>query len=244
MRLLLLFAFPREVREVLRSAGRRERIDGFPFTAFRILHPSHNLIAADTGLGVENSARVCRHLVRLERPDAVLSLGYCGALSPEASVGDLIWGTDVCLIDGQTIKTLTLREDRGLLEKLSLSLPLRAGTILTMRYWMKKGEIAKFVTPSMSLPVCDMETFATAWLCSQENLPFYALRAVSDGAGTDLAFDPWKVCDNKGTYRIARALRFFLTRPRLLSHAMELRRNSRMASRRLDMAVNSLLQIL
>ena len=228
----------------MRAAGRRERIDGLPFRAFRILHSSHTLIAADTGLGVENSTRVFLHLVRLERPDAVLSLGYCGALSPDASIGDLIWGSHLYLLDGQRKESLSLHDDRNLLEKLSPSLPIRAGTILTMRNWMRKGEITRFLTPGMNLPVCDMETFAMARLCSRENLPFYAVRAVSDEAGRDLAFDPWKVCDKKGTYRVARALGFFLIRPRLLGHAMELRRNSKIASHNLSLAVSALLRIL
>jgi adenosylhomocysteine nucleosidase len=244
MKLLLLYAFPREVRDILRLIGRRERIDGLPFSAFSVAHPSHALTAAETGLGAGNAARVLLHMVRVDRPDRVISLGYCGGLSPDAAVGDVIWASEVCLVEGQQVESLSLPHDRKLLEKLSMRTPLRAGTFLTTKEWTKKQELARHVTPGMTLPVCDMETFGLARLCHEQKLPFLALRAVSDGADTDLAFDPWSVCDGNGTYRTTRALKFFLTRPRLLIHAMDLRRNSKIASRNLAHAVNGLLRLL
>jgi hypothetical protein len=89
-----------------------------------------------------------------------------------------------------------------------------------------------------------METFGLARLSLDHKLPFFAVRAVSDGADLDLAFNPRSVCDSEGTYRLTRALRLFLTRPRLLAHALALRRNSKIASHNLARATSALLQIL
>ncbi len=228
----------------MRMLGRTERIDGLPFKTFRVSDPSQKLTMVETGMGVGNAARVLLHLLQADRPDAVLSLGYCGALSPEASVGDVVWASSVCLIDGQKIETLSLPDKRELLEKLSLRFPVRAGTFITMKEWMKKRDIVPFVVPGMVLPVCDMETFGLARLCDSHKLPFLALRAVSDGADKDLPFDPWSVCDRSGIYSAARAMRFFLTRPHLLSHAIELYRNSKIASSSLAQAVSALIRLM
>ncbi len=119
---------------------------------------------AETGVGIENATRVFLRMLQAGRFDAVISLGYCGALSHDASVGDLIWASRVHLIEGERVETLTLPDDRKLLETLSLRLPIRAGTFLTLKEWMKKRELVRFVSPGMTLPVCDMETFGLARL--------------------------------------------------------------------------------
>ncbi len=243
MRLLFLAAFPREIGEAVRTMGRSERIRGLPFRAFCVRNPTHVLTVAETGMGIENATRAFLRMLQAGRYDAVVSLGYCGALSHDASVGDLIWASRVCLIEGERVETLALPDERKLLETLSLRLPIRAGTFLTLKGWMKKQELARFVAPGMTLPVCEMETFGLARLSLRHKLPFFAVRAVSDGADVDLAFDPREVCDNAGTYRLTRALRLFLFRPHLLSHALQLCRNSRIASTNLARAASALLQV-
>jgi nucleoside phosphorylase len=228
----------------MRMMGSGARIHGFPFRAFCVRHPTHVLTVAETGLGVDNAARVFLHMLQAGRFDAVISLGYCGALSHDASVGDLIWASRINLIEGERVETLILPDNRKLLETLSLRLPIRAGTFLTLKAWMKKQQLVRFVAPDMTLPVCEMETFALARVSFEHKLPFFAVRAVSDGADVDLAFNPQEVCDNAGTYRLTRALKLFLTRPHLLAHALSLRRNSKIASTNLARAASALLQLL
>ncbi len=244
MRILLFAAFPREFREAVRLIGRGTRIHGLPFRAHSVRLPAHTLTICETGMGVENAGRVFQHMLQAGTFDAAVSLGYCGALSHDASVGDLVWASKVRLIEGERSETLVLPDNGKLLETLSLSLPLRAGTFLTLKEWMKKRELRRFVDPGMTLPVCEMETFELARLSLRHNLTFFAVRAVSDASDVDLPFDPWRVCDSTGTYRPGRAFRLFLTRPRLLRHAMALRRDSSVASRSLAQAVSALLRVL
>lgn len=244
MKLLLLSAFPREIRKAVRMIGRGEKIDGLPFKAFSVHHPSHTLTVAETGMGYDNAMRVFLRLLQVERPDAVISLGYCGALSHDALIGDLIWASMVCLIEGQRVDALSLPDDLNLLQRLSLSLPIRPGTFFTMKDWMKKHELANFIAPHTQLPVCDMETFGLARLSISHQLPFIAIRAVTDGADMDLPSGIMNVCDKDGVYRLSLALKFFLARPHLIPHAIELGHTSRIASHSLSRAVSTLLQLI
>ncbi|MGD0228812.1 MAG: hypothetical protein ABSC19_00450 [Syntrophorhabdales bacterium] len=244
MRLVLFSALSREVRETTRMLGGRTRLQGLPFRAFCVRHPSHSLTFAETGMGIESATRVFLHMLQRDRPDAAISLGYCGSLSPDASIGDLIWASKVCLVEGRGVETLALDDALGVLGTLSSRLPIRAGTFLTLNRWRKKHELVRTIPQGMPLPVCDMETFGLARLSVDHGLPFFAIRAVSDASGEDIPFDPWSVCDSSGTYRLYRALGLFLSRPHLLAHAIKLRRNSKIASRNLALAVSALLQIL
>ena len=177
-------------------------------------------------------------------PDIVLCMGYCGALSPEASTGDVIWASKTCLVEGQRLESLSLPGSPGLFKKLVRCLPVRDGTFITMKEWMKKRDLINLVPPRMTLPVCDMETFALAHLCRGYKLPFYSIRAVTDGAHRDLPFDPRSVCDDKGIYSVTRALKLFAARPHLLLPGIELFRNSKIASRNLSRALAALFEVI
>ena len=93
--------------------GRRARIHGLPFRAFCVRHPTHTLTVAETGMGIENATRVFLAMLQASRFDAAISLGYCGALSHDASVGNLIWASRVCLIEGERIETLILPDEQS-----------------------------------------------------------------------------------------------------------------------------------
>ena len=244
MRLLILFAFPREVRETLRTIGRARRVNAYPFRAFLVHQPTHLITVAETGLGIDNARRVLLHLVQREAPDGVISIGYCGALTADVSVGEVILASRICGIEGGKIENISLSDDTDIYGRLSSHLALRAGTFLTMKEWIRKRDLVPLLTRDMLVPVCDMETYGLALLCRERTIPFIGLRAVSDGADQDIAFDPWSVCDTSGTYRLTRAAKLFLGRPHLLTHARDLHRNARIASRNLAHAINSLLHLL
>lgn len=244
MRLLILYAVPREIAFAARLLGQKERLSGTPYPIFRFRHPVHTVLAAETGVGVLNAGRLFLRLIEAEKPDAAVSLGYCGALTPDADIGDLVWASRVCLIKSGHVDTLSLPDPGGLLGLIQGRLSLRAGTFFTLAGPMKKKEIVPFVPDGTPLPVCDMETFALAQHAAAAKLPFFAVRSVSDRHDEDIAFDPQAVCDRFGIYKPYLAVRLFLTRPGLLAQAYRLGRTSKVASRSLALALDALLRSL
>ncbi len=219
MNLFILSAFLRETGETVRALGPRRRLRGLPYRAFRVDHPTHVLTFAETGMGAANASGVLARMLDVERPDGVISLGYCGALRPGVLVGDLVWASRVCLANGRETETLDLGHASGLGEALSSRLPLQSGTFFTLDRWMRKQDLVRLLPPAAPLPVCDMETYGLARLSAARQVPFFAIRAVSDAAGDEIPFDPWCICDSRGVYRPLKAVRLFLSRPGLLAHA-------------------------
>jgi hypothetical protein len=70
------------------------------------------------------------------------------------------------------------------------------------------------------------------------------MRAISDGAYDEVPFDPACLCAASGKYNVLRAVRFFLTHPRLLPGLPKYRRTSAVAARNLTRAVEHLLHLL
>jgi adenosylhomocysteine nucleosidase len=195
-------------------------------------------------MGMDNAARVFEDATEISRPDAVISLGYCGGLLPGVDVGDLVWASAVFLIDASKTEALPLPGHDMVFDRLSSSVPIRRGTFFTLGRWMTKAEILTRVPEGTDLPVCDMETYAIARLALERRLPFFALRAVSDDCCDEVGFDPLAVCDASGTFSLSRSLLFFGSRPHLVARAMKLGRGSAVASRSISRATEVLLQML
>jgi hypothetical protein len=108
---------------------------------------------------------------------------------------------------------------------------------------MKKSEIKKAL-PRLPLPVCDMETFPLAKLSMRKGLPFFAIRSITDRADEEIPLELLDVSDESGQYKLSRALRLILSRPKLISEIAKLGRNSRIASNSLWHAVKTLVETL
>ena len=240
----MLYAVPREFRAAARLLGRKTRLSGLPFRTLRFRHPAHTVLAAETGVGVESAGRVFLRIMESEKFDAAVSIGYCGALTPDADIGDLLWASRVCLVHSCRLETLSLPDPGGLFKSLSHSLPIRPAVFFTLAGPMMKREVVPLVAAGTPLPVCDMETFALAKHSVAAGLPFIAIRSVSDRHDEDIPFDPRAVCDASGTYSPYRAVRLFLSRPGLLPAALRLGRSSKRASRSLAQAMDALLKAL
>ena len=244
MKLLLFYAFPQEVREIVRIIIPKKKIDGLPFRAVLLSHPLHEVIMVETGLGVDNAERVFLRIIEEGSAEVVISLGFCGALDAHARLGDVICASKSCLAHEGKLESLSLPDNLDLIGKISPDVSLRPGTFITMKKWERKQDLSTLLTPEMTLPVCDMETYPLARLCESNGISFIAIRAVSDEAHQDLPFDPGSVCGENGIYSPARALSFLLRRPDHLVHSIGLFRNSRIASRSLGRAVSALLHVL
>ena len=240
----MLYAVPREFGAAARLLGGKTRLSGLPFRTLRFRHPAHTVLPVETGVGVESAGRVFLRIIESEKVDGAVSIGYCGALTPDADIGDLLWASRVCLVRCGRLETLSLSDPGGLLASLSRSLPIRPAVFFTLPEPMKKREVVPLVPAGTPLPVCDMETFALAQHSAAAGLPFFAIRSVSDRHDEDIPFDPRAVCNASGIYSPYRAARLFISRPGLLPAALRLGRSSKRASRSLAQALDALLKAL
>ncbi len=245
MKILICSALPREIRSAIRLiAGMRLPVyHNRVSICFSTRCGNHQVALVETGIGMEQSGRVLDRAITTVGPEVVLSLGFCGGLTPRVSVGDVLWASAVSLVtsDG-VVSTITL----GPMPALSrfTSVDVRSGTFFTLEKGMKKSTALRLIDDSLPRPVCDMETHALAAASRKRGTPFFALRAVSDAAEDDIRFDPGLVCDASGFYSPMRAIAFFLSHPTLIGHATKLRQSSQIASRNLALAVESLLPML
>lgn len=256
MRVAIFSAFPQEIKQIVKNFKPEESFKRHPLTLFFTEYSSKEIIIVQTGMGTRNAEAAIKYVLVEHSPDFVLSIGFGGALYNGASAGDLICADRVFFIPENVLKKpMTLFNYRELLSqeipnfreivsKLSKKVSMCEGCIFTFERYMKKSEIKKNLSKELSFPVCDMETFSLAKLSIEQGLPFFALRSITDLADEDLPPEFLRVTDESGGYRVPRALKLILSKPKLIKNIIKTGRASAIASNNLWHFVKAMIEII
>jgi adenosylhomocysteine nucleosidase len=169
-----------------------------------------------TGVGRAAAGRVAEVACRLPAR-LVIAAGFCGGLDGRLAVGDVIAPIEVCDEAGGRWACHPLP---GLTQ---------AGRLLTASRIIGEPTEKRDIGRRFAADAVDMETAAVAEVCAARGVPFAAVRAVSDAAGTALSprlagllaggrVSPWK------------AAGAVLRQPSLLAEFRRLARDTRAAA--------------
>lgn len=206
--LLVTFAVPHESRFFRRTAAA---------TSVRILH---------TGIGESSATDSLRKALQGDRPTAVLSTGFAGALDPSLQVGDLI---------ADTISSPDLL--RGLAPS------IRRGLIHTTTHPVDTPALKANLHAETSAHAVDMETRAIAAECARAAIPLLVLRAISDAA-TDPLPVPLDIAWNlqRQTPRPFRLATYLALHPGQIVPFLTFLQNTNTASKGLAIAISEIAQ--
>jgi len=151
-------------------------------------------------------------LVNRRGADGVISTGYCGALDPSLSVGDIV-------VSGQPPATQKA---------------FRPGRVHSShRVVVTVGEKRELYNSTGAVAV-DMEAAAVEEKAAQWKLPFHCIRVVSDTAGEDLPLDFNRFLDAGGRFSLARIATQAVIHPfTVLPALLRLNKNCRSAGKQL-----------
>ncbi len=218
--MIAVFAAMRlEVEPFLRrlDGQERRRVGAFPITTGRC--GGQALLVCCTGVG-PRAGEAAAAVLDAYAPEAVLSVGLGGALSPECRVGDIVLGEWVHRgepgASGQR-QQRAVRSDARLLERAQRGAEgggLRhwTGGSLTVTRLVGEREHKAALRLVSGLDVVEMESYWVGRAARKAGVPFLAVRAISDGADERL---PEIASDvgPQGELRVTQVLRFALSRP-------------------------------
>ncbi len=211
---------------------------------YRATYLSHEIMIVATGIGIRNAEEALTWVLDAFDPDFLFSIGFAGALYEGARIGDLVMATSVSLISGNAIKASQIPGERGLYERLGGRGNIRAGSFFTLERLMEKKAVRPFLPSDAAFPVCEMETFPLAVLARQRQLPFLAVRSITDRADEEIPPELLQVTDRSGRYQLMRAAGLLLRKPRLIPTAVKLAMRSGKASKNLWHAFDALARVL
>jgi nucleoside phosphorylase len=240
----ILFALPREADGFLREFPPQQRIADAPCWA-RFCGPAWlSVLVLQTGMG---QARVEKALAWLAgeprfggvtcKPKLVLSAGFAGGLADNLQVGDLVVATEVCSQTDVGLATTWPGELSGQWQPF----PHR-GRILTTSAPVASVEQKTALASHYSALAVDMESAVVARWCQRRQIPFGAIRVISDDARTSFSPELQALLAN-GQPSYLHLAAAAVRSPRLLKELSRLARQTRIAARQLGKALGELLTL-
>ena len=157
------------------------------------------VIAAKCGIGKVFAAVCAQTMITRFSPDCIINTGVAGALNPALHITDIVIGEKTVQHDMDTsaigdpvglvsgINVIFFESDKAVAEAIKKSADELGynninGTIASGDRFVADKETKAKIVSDFGADACDMESAAMAQVCYINDVPFGAIRAISDGA--------------------------------------------------------------
>lgn len=200
---LLVAADGAELAEVKRRCGLVRRVRWGLKWAWRAELNGRVLALGADGSGGVAAAAVVRAACEHDKPEAVVSTGWCGALAPELARNQILVATRVVWAGrGKSFACALPRTSRAFGGGVLATVDRIAGTAAEKAGWRKTGAVA-----------VDLEAAWVAEEAARRGLRFYSVRVVLDEAGESFGLDFEAARGENGRLSKTRILGAALARP-------------------------------
>jgi adenosylhomocysteine nucleosidase len=248
MKIAIITAMPEEMRAVLAAVERVEKLRIAGLNACSCYVGGHDILLAESGMGFDNAARAAAALIAEVSPDMLVSAGFCGGISPELQVGDVVVATGLAIVtDGgvdEVAVEIPVACRNFVTRQTAQGARIFGGLFCSTPAIIEKKRLAALLPAGAPYPVVEMESAAIARIAAKSGIPFAAIRSVSDPADEELSFTLDEFCDNKLRIRPHKVVLTCLRKPRIIPQIIRLARNSRVAAGTLTRAVRDFLAML
>ncbi len=183
------------------------------------------------GMGLWNAARVLRFLDKVVRPELVINIGFAGALSEGFELGDVVLVTES--VSWPSCKVMRLGEGRSLFPKSASDHVIHKATCVTVPKMTLKKKLSRLFLLRDRRAVVDLETYHYAKFCEGLNVPFVAIRCITDRLSDEFLFNLDDITDAHGHVRAAMVFKEAFSNPGIIPHLWRLWRISARAGNNL-----------
>ncbi len=217
--LVFIAAETREFAGLLRNAELASRLDWPVSFARMAVVKGNSVVLAANGPGPKLAAQAVDAVRARTQVDGLVSIGFCGALDPALSPCDIFVATEVLGVGAASLPTASPRPyKRGKL----LSTDRVASTVA------EKSELRKSGADAV-----EMEAAAVAERAEHWNVPFYAIRVVTDTARESFPLDFNRLRDPEGRFDRVKIIAAALRNPGSFPALLKLDRRCKAAAQTL-----------
>lgn len=207
-----------------------------------------DIILVRTGVGRQKAKYAIRQVIEKLEPEAIISMGYAGALNAGLKVGDLFIANYILdeqnhsipfkVEDPPNSKWLALAKNISLVEELKI----KFGTLVTANSVIYSPQAKQDLGKQFQAEAVDMETIEIAMLAREKKMPFLSVRAISDAVDDEL-IDSSSFLGNDGEISKLKAGWYVLTHPKSLKQAISLRLYTQKATQNLTSFISQLISL-
>ena len=247
MKIGIITAMPEETQAIIRALKQTQKMRMGGLAVQQAHVGEHELVVVEAGMGFANATTAARQLISELRPDLVVSTGFCGGISAELRVGDIVVATALTIVSENGLKDVPVTIAAVSRNFVSLQADeghrVFAGLFASTTTIMQKSRLAALLPPDAPISVVEMESAAIALVAGESGIPFVGFRTVSDPFGEELSFSLDEFCDDRMRIRIPKVLFTIARRPRIIPQLIRLARNSRVAAASLSQTVERFLAV-
>lgn len=234
----IICAIPQETRHLLAKFPQKGCGTVAGFKSWQAASAKHSITIIESGIGRENATRAATAAILNIKPDYVINGGFCGALTADLQVGDIVTANTIHSlgkgVPGQTITVEAASTDAALKG-------FAAADFISADSILDKSELLKSF-PSLTTSVVDMESYAVAAVCKEYGIPFIPVRAVSDALDTDPSLLFRTIADQDFNIRLPALISAVINRPSFLPQLFTLAKGARIAGKSLATTLITILE--
>jgi adenosylhomocysteine nucleosidase len=240
-------AFGQEIVDLRRQMAIEEVIARRDFRLYRGKLKNKDTLLVQTGMGKERAENATQFILERYPVTAIISLGFAGALATELRIGDVVVCSTLHCQPGLGQEEQRLEPcapDANLLSLASQGSGDRAtrfclGCGVTVLQLNSSTQKMQGLSENFHADIVDMESYWIARIASARQIPFIAIRSISDNMQSSVQpFDQILASDGELLWR--KAVLCFLSHPRYLLNVFTLYRNTRRAKRNLAAFIGDL----
>ena len=191
-----------------------------------------------SGPGPKRVQRATHYLLACHS-SPIINIGVAGALAEDLEAGDVLCPSVIKSEEG----ALDIDSSQRLqLEKVlrPSGVPLTKGNLFTALRVIASPEEKKRLHEIHSCQAVDMEAYHCGAECLRENVPFFAIKAISDRANESLPGAITSCVDDIGRVRLSRLILSILSRPWQIPRLLELQKSFKKATYSLELAMSAI----
>ena len=183
---------------------------------------AHRMLLVANGAGAHRAAAAVDDALATFQPDAIVSLGFCGALDPDLAIADIVVGTTI-FAGGRAFAA----------QVPTAGLPHRLGPVCSLDHVARTAAEKSELRATGAIAV-EMEAAGVAERAQSLGVPFFCIKSVTDLAGEDMANDFNAALRSDGRFDTMKILASSLRKPWVrLPELFRLRRRCARAARAL-----------
>lgn len=215
--LAFVAAESREFAGLLRNTELASKLD-WPVSFARMARLKGNaVLLIANGPGPKLAAQAVNTAREHEKVEGIISIGFCGALDPRLAPCDVFIATAVI---GAATPSMPAGFGRA----------YKSGKLLSINRVAYTAAEKNELREKCGADVVEMEAGAVAERAEHFNIPFYAIRVVTDTAGESLPLDFNRVRDAEGRFDRLRIIAAAAQHPGILPGLLQLNRRCKAAA--------------
>jgi len=205
MKIAIMGAMPEEIEPLLSRVENVRKTEYAANTYYEAEYRDKEIVIAYSKIGKVNAALTAATMIEHFGCELLLFTGVAGAVDPALKIGDLVVATQLCQHDLDitvfghphgyvpegSVYVEPSRELIHIAKKVAdeKGIELKKGVIATGDQFIADPERKEWIASTFDADAIEMEGAAVAVVCDALDVPFFVLRAISDAADMDAAFD-------------------------------------------------------